>query len=137
MKKTVLTAIIFLSGVSAMAQYYPGPVPPPAPGPVYYPPPHHGGGGYHGGRSNEDEAMSAMSAATGAMFLSLASICSTGPGCYHKVVKQAQEDAALYEVDGTRTALLVRAVELLRENAPAGKTEAQLLESIREFKVQE
>ncbi|WP_413576945.1 hypothetical protein ACLVWU_02405 [Bdellovibrio sp. HCB290] len=131
MKKAVLTTIILLTGVSAMAQYYP---PPPPPGPVYYPPPHGGGGYHHGGRSSEDEAMSAMSAATGAMFLSLASICSTGPGCYHKVVKQAQEDAVMNKVDGTRTVLLMQAVELLRERAPEGKTEDQLIDSIIDFK---
>ncbi|WP_413583433.1 DUF2388 domain-containing protein [Bdellovibrio sp. HCB288] len=134
MKKAVLTTIILLTGVSAMAQYYPGPVPPPAPGPVYYPGGGHHGGGHHG-RSNNDEAMSAMSAATGAMFLSLASICSTGPGCHYKqLINSAKDDAALFLVDGTKGAKLVKALEELRAAVPTDKSsDTQLAEAILNF----
>lgn len=134
MKKAVLTAIIMLSGVSAMAQYYPGPVPPPPPpGPVYYP----GNGGYHGGgRSNQDDAMSAVSAASAAMFASLATICSTGPGCYYKqLINSAKDDAAMFLADGTKGANLTKALEELRKAVPTDKSsDAQLAEAILNFK---
>ena len=134
MKKAVLTAIIMLSGVSAMAQYYPAP-PPPPPGPVYYP----GNGGYHGGggygRTQQDDQMSAMSAVTAAMFASLAISCASGPGCaYKQVIAQSKEDAALYMADGSRTALLTKAFELMNEKMKA--TDEQKAELILNFKAE-
>ncbi|WP_413559828.1 DUF2388 domain-containing protein [Bdellovibrio sp. HCB209] len=138
MKKAVLTAIVMLTSVSAMAQYYPGPVPPPPPGPVYYPGGgYHGGGGYHnGGRSDQDDAMSAMSAATGAMFLSLASICASGPGCYYKqVIQAAKEDAVQYLADGEMRPKLAKAIEELKKAVPTDKSSEEALAlAIVEFK---
>ncbi len=129
MKKAVLTAIIMLTGASAMAQYYPGPVPPP----VYYPP--HGGGGYHRQPDPNDQA-SAMSAATGAMFLSLASICASGPGCYYRAMETAQEEAVMKKADPTASGPVIeRALELLsQQEAFKNATEEKKLDAIINFK---
>jgi hypothetical protein len=129
MKKAVLTAIIMLTGASAMAQYYPGPVPPP----VYYPP--QGGGGYHHHRQPDpNDQASAMSAATGAMFLSLASICASGPGCYYRAMDTAKEEAVMKKVDGTTGPVVERALELLGQQKEfRSATEEQKLDAIINF----
>ncbi|QLY25944.1 MULTISPECIES: hypothetical protein [unclassified Bdellovibrio] len=129
MKKAIVTAIIMLTGASAMAQYYPGP----APG-GYYPPP--GGGGYHHQQPDPNDQASAMSAATGAMFLSLATMCGAGPGCYYKnLVAATQEEAVLFKVDGSVGPYLARTLEVskTREGLKDLSLEQQI-ENIIQFK---
>ncbi|WP_413295342.1 hypothetical protein ACLSU7_09510 [Bdellovibrio sp. HCB185ZH] len=130
MKKAMLTAIIMLTGASAMAQYYPGP----APG-GYYPPP--GGGGYHHHHQPDpNDQASALSAATGAMFLSLATMCGAGPGCYYKnLVAATQEEAVMYKADGTMGPYLARTLEVAKtREGIKDLTLEQQIESIIQFK---
>ncbi|MBO9667525.1 MAG: DUF2388 domain-containing protein [Bdellovibrio sp.] len=137
MKKLIVATLVSLIGASAMAQMYPAPIPAPVYGGGYYGGGYYGGGYYQNQRTQQNEVGSILSAYTGALLLSSASMCGSGAGCmYKEVIMDSKDDAAIFiSTEGAEKGVkLARALELLREMDPKTKlNDLQLAEEILNY----
>ncbi|QDK38384.1 DUF2388 domain-containing protein [Bdellovibrio sp. NC01] len=114
MKSLVLSASILLAGIAAVAH------------PGHY----HGGGCYNCGRSDANDVASILSAYSGSLLLTSASMCADGPGCYYKeIIVESKDDAALYLATGgeQKGVKLTRALEVLRQMDPSNTSSDEKL----------